>query len=112
MDARRLHDGLSRWRDALGRRRNSALKADLLFASSTKGAAFAKWKAQSAEQAHNAVVADKAYAFFVLKDAFKMWRRALMRKRRGMLIAQRQQSTLKTAFDSTFMKPSLDMGMS
>lgn len=76
-----LHKSLSRWRDVLGRRRNMALKADLIFEIRSKSALFKKWRAASNKEIENVAIAQKAYTFFTLRKMFKSWKVAMSHHR-------------------------------
>lgn len=76
-----LHKSLSRWRDVLGRRRNLALKADLIFEIRSKSALFNKWRTASNKEIENVAVAQKAYTFFTLRKMFQSWKVAMLHHR-------------------------------
>lgn len=96
---RRLHNGLSRWRDVLGQKRNATLKADLIFEARTKHTLFTKWHIASAKLADNTVTADKAYAFFTLRATFKVWRGQLAQKRQDAFIERKRRKDVKDILD-------------
>lgn len=111
-----LHRALSRWRDTLGQKNNAALKADLIFEARTKSKAFMKLHAATARATDNAVTADKAFAFFALRSAFKVWRKKLVRRRLWHFIEKRQKrelaDTMKGEVEYDFADISLVRGNS
>lgn len=90
-NAKLRHRTFSRWRDILGQKRNSALKADLVFEARTKIKVMAKLQTATARAADNLLTAEKAYAFFALRQGVKTWRKLLVRRRVMSFIATREK---------------------
>lgn len=101
-DTRALHGALNRWRDALGQKRNAALKADLIYEAHAKSSAFIKWTAARAQAVDNGNTADKAHAFFVLRSSFKKWNRAIVQRKQQQLADRKRKNDLKAAMDGGY----------
>lgn len=98
-DLRRKHSALNRWRDVIGSKRNTALKADLMFVMRAKSSLLTKWKHVHAKQADNAATADKAHAFFTLRATFKIWKTARTTRQRQAFTERLRLNNLRTVMN-------------
>lgn len=98
-DLRRKHTALTRWRDAIGSKRNAALKADLMYEMRAKHRLITKWKQAHAKQADNEATANKAAAFFTLRATFKIWKAARTLRQQQAFVDKQRLNDLRSVMD-------------